>query len=40
MVKVMKGHAPQAAEHTEVVLMDVGMDWDRIAKLEESGAIA
>jgi crotonobetainyl-CoA:carnitine CoA-transferase CaiB-like acyl-CoA transferase len=31
--------APEFAEHSELVLMELGVDWDRIAALKDSGAI-
>jgi len=31
--------APEHGEHTEVVLLDAGYDWDQLAAMKESGAI-
>ena len=32
--------SPEASEHTELVLMELGMDWDRIEDFKAKGAIA
>jgi len=36
---IQVGRAPEHGEHTELVLMEAGYDWDQIAAMKESGAI-
>ncbi|WP_426574713.1 CaiB/BaiF CoA transferase family protein [Aquihabitans sp. McL0605] len=38
-VPVTVERAPEHGEHTELVLMDLGYDWDQITAMKESGAI-
>lgn len=38
-VAVAVERAPEHGEHTELLLMDLGYDWDQIAAMKESGAI-
>ena len=38
-VAVEVTRAPELGEHTELVLLDAGYDWDQLAAMKESGAI-
>jgi crotonobetainyl-CoA:carnitine CoA-transferase CaiB-like acyl-CoA transferase len=38
-VAVEVTRAPELGEHTELVLLDCGYDWDQLAAMKESGAI-
>lgn len=38
--KVETTRAPEPSEHTELVLMELGIDWDRIEELKKIGAVA
>ena len=37
---VSNTRAPEASEHTETFLMEIGIEWDRIEELKAKGAIA
>jgi crotonobetainyl-CoA:carnitine CoA-transferase CaiB-like acyl-CoA transferase len=38
--EVQTTRAPEAFEHTELVLMELGVEWDRIEDLKSKGAVA
>ena len=38
-VPITVERAPEHGEHTELILVDMGYDWDQIAAMKESGAI-
>jgi len=38
-IAVTVERAPEHGEHTELLLMDLGYDWDQIAAMKDSGAI-
>lgn len=38
-VPIRVERAPEHGEHTELLLMDLGYDWDQIAAMKESGAV-
>ena len=37
---IRTARSPEASEHTEVVLMEMGIEWERIEALKGSGAVA